>query len=673
MSHKNLSERARQLRNLLNTYSYEYHVLDSPSVDDAIYDSLLAELKVLEAQHPKLITPDSPTQRISAEPLDAFVKVPHIYRMLSLNDVFSEQEVFDWVARISKLQSSVQDSQFWGDIKMDGLACSLVYENGVLTTAVTRGDGYVGEDITHNARTISSIPLSLRSSSETEILIPQRTEVRGEIVMYKDDFALLNKELQATGEKVYANPRNLAAGTMRQLDPRIVAKRKLYFRAYDLLSENKQLLASHQQVYRVLRELGFLVNSEARLLQSISDVLAFAHEWKDKRHNLPFNTDGLVIKINDRQIYDALGVVGKNPRGAIAFKYPAETATTQLRDIYISIGRTGAATPVAVLDPVVVAGSTVQMATLHNQDEIQRKDIRIGDTVIIRKAGDIIPEVIQPLVELRTGAERQFTMPKECPDCLSPLHKQDDEAVWRCLNNACPARMWRHIQHYASKAALDIDGLGEKNVQALLDAKLIADTADLYTIPIDAVRVLDRFADVSAQNLVTAIQHKKNPPLAKFLFALGIRHVGAQTAIDIANTFASIDAIKSATVEQLREVEGVGEVVAESIVSWFADMDNRQLLSKFEKNGVIPQTVTTVKSGPLSGKKFAITGSLSAMSREHAADAIRARGGVFQSSVGKETTYLVAAGSVGASKLTKAEKFGTKIIDETTFMAMITS
>ena len=672
MTLSNRAERARQLRQLINRYSYQYHVLDDPTVDDAVYDSLLAELKKTEAEHPELITADSPTQRISAEPLDSFKKVTHAYRMLSLNDIFSEQELLDWVTRITKIDNDVAQSSYWGDIKMDGLACSLVYQDGLLAVAVTRGDGFVGEDITLNARTIGSIPLSLQPPAEALFLLKGRTEVRGEIVMYKSDFDIINVQLAATGEKTYANPRNLAAGTMRQLDPNIVAQRKLYFRAYDILREDATALDSQQDVYSYLGQLGFLVNSQAQLLGSIEDVRKFTQIWKEKRHDLPFNTDGLVIKVNNRRLYDNLGVVGKNPRGAVAFKYPAETATTVLKDIFISIGRTGAATPVALLDPVVVAGSTVQMATLHNQDEIARKDVRVGDTVIIQKAGDIIPEVIRPLTELRTGAEKQFIMPKLCPECASPLAKEPNEAVWRCRNVACPARMWRHIQHYASKGALDIEGLGEKNVQSLIEAKLISDTADLYTITVEQVRQLERFADISAQNLVTAIQQKKSPLLAKFLFALGIRHVGAQTAIDIANNFLTLDAVKGATIDQLLAVDGVGSVVAESVVSWFADSDNRTLLEKFHDNGVLPQPVgSSDTEGPLSGYKFAITGSLQTMSREQAADRIRQLGGVFQTSVGKETTYLVAAGSVGANKLAKAEQHGTQVIDETAFIQLL--
>ena len=672
MNPQKKSERAAQLQALINKYAYEYHVHDKPSVSDEVYDSLFAELKQLEADNPAFITPDSPTQRVGGTPLDAFRKKKHLHRVLSLNDVFSPQEVHDWLGRISKLQPEVEKAQFWGDIKMDGLACILVYKDGILDYALTRGDGFVGEDITHNVKTIASVPIRLSRTKEVAFLHNGRTEVRGEIVMHKDDFTKINKLQKHSNENSYANPRNLAAGTMRQLDPRIAAQRKLYFRPYDILHEQSAKLASQQIVYSYMSLIGFLENMQARLLQNVDDIFTFVQKWQEKRHELPFNTDGLVIKINDRRLYEALGVVGKNPRAAIAYKYPAETATTMVKDIFISIGRTGAATPVAILNLVFLAGSTVQMATLHNQAEIERKDIRIGDTVIVHKAGDIIPEIIQPVTELRTGAEKEYSMANVCPECGTLFVKPATEVVWRCPNTSCPARTWRHIQHFASKAALNIEGLGEKNVQSLLDAGVIKDAADLYTITIPQVRRLERFADLSAANLVYAIAEKKNPPLAKFLYALGIRHVGAQTAVDVAKTFRTFDAIAQATLEELCEVNGIGLVVAESIVSWFADDENKRLIEKFKHNGVSVQPESTAaQTGALVGLKIAITGSLQAMGRERAADYIREQGGVFQSSVGKETTHLVVAGSIGASKLAKAEKFGTRIIDEETFLKMI--
>ncbi len=659
--------RAKALREQLNRYAYEYYVLDNPSIEDAVYDSLMAELKKLEAQYPELISADSPTQRVGAKPLDKFVKVHHQSRMLSLNDVFDIGEVKDWLTRITKLDASVKDANFWADIKMDGLACSLIYQDGVFTQAVTRGDGSVGEDVTGNVKTIGSVPLSLQNIKPFN---DGRTEVRGEIVMYRADFEKLNLVMQKQGEKIYANPRNLAAGTIRQLDPRIVASRRLYFRAYDILRDNPKEVPTQELAYKTLHKLGFLVNNQAKLLRNLAEIKEFATYWQEKRLELPFNTDGLVVKINDKTLYEKLGVVGKNPRAAIAFKYPPEQATTKLKDIFISIGRTGSATPVAVLEPVVVAGSTVQMATLHNQDEIKRKGILIGDTVIIHKAGDVIPEVVEPVIGLRDGSERAFVMPKVCPECETKLVKPANEVVWRCPNKACPARSYKLIQHFASKSAMDITGLGEKNVIALIEAGLVQDAADLYNLKVGQLMPLERFAELSAKNLVEAVAEKKKPLLAKFIYALGIRHIGTQTAIDLANRFKTLDNLAKASVEELSAVDGVGEVVAESTMVWFSDENNQKLLAKFAKAGVEPQSVKTT-SGKLTGQSFAITGGLSSMSREEAADKIRALGGTFQSSVGKGTTYLVVGANVGNNKIEKAEALGTKILTEQALLKLL--
>jgi DNA ligase (NAD+) len=485
--------------------------------------------------------------------------------------------------------------------------------------------------------------------------------------MYKADFEALNERRKQEGKPLFANPRNTAAGTIRQLDPNLVAGRKLYFRAYDMLrpdSVDAADLPTHADAYKTLRALGFLANADAPVLGSVKEIMDFAAAWETKRHDLPFNTDGLVIKVNDRQAYARLGIVGKAPRGAVAYKYAAEQATTKVKDIFISIGRTGAATPVAMLEPVVVAGSTVQMATLHNEAEVHRKDIRVGDTVIVHKAGDIIPEVVEPLVTLRDGSEKPFIMPTHCPDCNTRLVKvKAKDAAWRCPNEACPSRSWKRIEHFAGKPALDIEGLGEKNVIALLGSGLIRDPADIFTLTREQVVQLDRFAEVSARKLVDAIQAKKQPGLARFIYGLGIRHIGVQTAIDLANTFKSIDALPAATIDDLSAVEGIGDVVAESVVEWFAEPANQQLMQKFKEFGVEPEVVKTV-GGKLSGQNFVVTGTLEHMSRDQAAERIRALGGTFQSSVGKDTHYLVVGKNVGASKLKKAEKFGTRQVDE---------
>jgi DNA ligase (NAD+) len=664
------AKRAEKLRELINEYRYNYQVLDKSIMSEAAADSLKHELTQIEQQHPELITPDSPTQRVAGQPLPGFKQIRHSSRMLSLNDVFSEEEFNEWVKRITKLKPEAKFDYFM-DIKMDGFACALVYEDGVLTQGITRGDGFVGEDITSNVRTIESVPLTLRASAKSKEFLSGRTEIRGEIVMYKKDFAKLNKERAKKGLPLFANPRNTAAGTVRQLDPKLVAARPLQFHAYDLIRENPDEVPTNEFAYNAIRDLGLIANRVAKTSKSPKEAIEFTKQWEEKRKNLPFNTDGLVVKVNSRRLFAELGVVGKAPRGAVAYKYPAEQSTTKVKDIFVSIGRTGSATPVAILEPVVVAGSTVQMATLHNEGEVHRKDIRIGDTVIIQKAGDVIPEVVEPLVKLRNGSEKEFVMPTHCPDCNTKLVKSKvTEAIWRCPNNNCPSRAWKQIQHFASKPALDIEGLGEKNVIALIKAGLIKDSADIYKVKDVDMLKLERFAKISAEKLVKAIQSKKNPPLERFIYGLGIRQVGVQTAIDLATHFKTLNKLSNSTVEELSEVEGIGEVVAESIVEWFEEPRNKRLLDKFEKLGVKEQFAHETK-GPLSGKSFVVTGSLESMSREEAAEKIRALGGTFQSSVGKETDYLVVGANVGESKLKKARDLGTKQVNEQEFQKMI--
>ena len=662
--------RVRELRDLLNKYSYEYYVNDKPSVSDAIYDSLMDELKKIESSNPELITIDSPTQRVGNKLLDGFQKVRHQRRMVSLNDVFDKSEIEAWIKRTDKLMPG-QRHEFFTDIKMDGLACALIYANGVLAQAVTRGDSFVGEDVTNNVRTIKNVPLRLHEAPGFEQFLRGRTEIRGEIVMLKRDFEELNKKQKALGQPEFANPRNLAAGTIRQLDPALVAARPLHFRGYDVLRDDDSEIPTNSFAYDTLTALGIICNRQASVFTNLADVMNFVNDWDEKRHDLPFNTDGLVIKINDRALYDSLGMVGKNPRGAVAYKYAAEEATTIVRDIVISIGRTGAATPVAVFDPVVVAGTTVQHASLHNADEIARLDVRRGDTVVIFKAGDIIPQVQNVLKELRPADSKPIDYLAELARQYPELEfvRPAGEAVYRVKGLTGPLILKRALAHFASKGALDIDTLGEKNVEALVEAGLVNDLADIYRLTKDDLLQLERFADISAQKLINAIAAKKQPALERFLFGLGIRHVGAQTAIDLANHFESIEKLSQATIDELREVDGVGEIVAESVVAWFADEDNMKLLQKFADLGVAPQF--NKKSGRLVGQSFVITGTLQSMGRDAAADNIRELGGTFQTAVAKDTTYLVAGGKVGASKLKKAEQYGTKIIDEQEFLAII--
>lgn len=664
------AERATKLRELINDYRYNYHVLNKSIMSEAAADSLKHELSQIEAEHPELITPDSPTQRVAGEPLAQFKKIQHGSRMLSLNDVFSEDEFLAWYERMKKLAGKAQIDLFM-DVKMDGLACALVYEEGVLTQGITRGDGFTGEDVTANVRTIESIPLHLRKAHGYEDFLKGRTEIRGEIVMYKDQFNTLNAEREKAGLPKFANPRNLAAGTIRQLDPRLVAARPLQFHAYDMIRDNPAEVPTNDFIYKSIRELGLVANSIAKTAKKPEEAIKFAKSWEDKRKELPFNTDGLVIKVNDRRLYTRLGVVGKAPRGAVAYKYPAEQSTTKVKDIFVSIGRTGSATPVAMLEPVVVSGSTVQMATLHNEGEVHRKDIRIGDTVIVQKAGDVIPEVVEPLVKLRNGSEKKFVMPKKCPVCGTKLVKaKAGEAVWRCPNNACPSRAWKQIQHYASKDAVDIEGMGEKNVIALIQAGLVKDAADIYKITKPDLLKLERFADISSEKLVRAINDKKHPALPRFIYGLGIRHVGVQTAIDLAAHFKTLNKLSNTTIDELAVIDGIGDVVAEAIIEWFEEPRNKKLLVKFEKLGVQPEAAREIK-GPLSGKGLVVTGSLDSMSREEAAERIRSLGGTFQSTVGKETDYLVVGANVGESKLKKAREIGTKQIDEAAFLKLI--
>ena len=663
-------KRVKELRALLAKYSYEYHVLDQPSVDDAVYDSLFGELKRIEAEHPELITPDSLTQRVGNELLGGFQKIQHSSRMLSLNDVFDRSEVEAWVVRMDKLLPG-RKHEFFADIKMDGLACALMYQDGVFTQAVTRGDSFIGEDVTANVRTISNVPLRLREDEAHRQFLKGRTEIRGEIVMLKKDFEALNKKRREAGEAEFANPRNLAAGTIRQLDPKLVAARPLHFRAYDLIREDPTEIPTNMFAYESITALGLNRNMQARIFTDLDHVMKFVDEWDKKRNDLPFNTDGLVVKVNDRAQFAALGVVGKQPRAAVAYKYAAEQATTVVKDIVVSIGRTGAATPVAVFDPVVVAGTTVQHASLHNADEIARLDVRIGDTVVIFKAGDIIPQVKNVVMELRPknakAVHYETLLSEQYPEL--DFYRPEGEAVYRVRGATGPLLLKRALEHFASKGALDIDTLGEKNVITLVDAGFVADLADIYTLSKEQLLTLDRFAEISAAKLVGAIQEKKHPHLERFIYGLGIRHVGAQTAIDLSKQFESIEALQSATLDDLRGVEGVGAVVAESIMAWFGDADNILLLEKFKDLHVQP--VYKKAGGKLEGLNFVITGTLETMGRDDAADKIRAAGGTFQTSVAKDTTYLVASGSVGSSKLEKAQKYGTKVIDEAEFLKLL--
>ncbi len=648
-----------KLRQLIDDYRYNYHVLDRSIMSEAAADSLKHELSELEKQYPELITPDSPTQRVAGKPLPKFQKVPHSERMISLADVFSEEEIKDWLTRISKL--GAKNPELFIDIKMDGLACALIYEKGLLTQAITRGDGTTGEDVTQNVRTIQNVPLN--------VPVKEHIEIRGEIVIFKSDFNKLNEQQKKEGKPEFANPRNLAAGTIRQLDPGVAASRPLKFIAYDIISDQ---IPTNSQTYETLKSLGLRTSGKQSTFKTLPETMTHLNTLEKDRDQLPFNTDGAVIKINNRQLFKSLGTVGKTPRGAVAFKFPAEEATTKVQDIIISLGRTGAATPIAILDPVKVAGSTVKAASLHNADEIARLDVRIGDTVIIYKAGDIIPQIKEVLTPLRPSNTTPFNYEQALKDQYPELEfeRTGEDVIYRVKGAKPTEILKRALEYYASKSALDIEGLGEKNVATLIDAGLIQDIADIYTLTPQQIQNLDRFAALSAQKLVAAIHNSKTPPLPKFITALGIRHIGTQTAIDLANHFKSLDNLAAATLDQLLEIEGIGTTVAESLISYFADEDNTKLLQKFAALGVKPQFKETAQ-GPLTGKSFVITGTLESQSREQAAQKIRDLGGDFHTAVTKTTTYLVAGANTGQSKLQKAQKLGTEILNEDQLLELI--
>lgn len=659
MTKNEAEQRILRLRKLIDDYRYHYHVLDKSIMSEAAADSLKHELAKLEKQYPDLATPDSPTQRVAGRPLDKFEKVQHRERMISLSDVFSKDELKEWDNSNTKLVGPVQE--YFTDIKMDGLACALHYQDGVLEKAVTRGDGMVGENVTMNVRTIENVPLMIDA--------PGRVEVRGEIVIFKRDFEELNQQQKKRGEKPFANPRNLAAGSIRQLNPRVAASRRLRFMAYDLVEPN---LAKHSEAYAWLRKMGFRTSGEDHVFKSLDAVIEEIKRLETTRATLPFNTDGMVIKINDRAIYQKLGIVGKTPRGAVAYKYPAEESSTIVRDIVISIGRTGAATPVAILDPVVVAGSTVRHASLHNADEIARLDVRIGDTVIIYKAGDIIPQIKEVLLSLRPEDAEKFdyeaVLKRQYPEL--EFERPAGEVVYRVKGEDSNLILKRAIEYYASKPALNIEGLGEKNVAALVDAGLVHSIADLYRLTIPQVASLGRFAKLSAKKLVQSVEDSKHPPLAKFIAALGIRHVGTQTAVTLAQGFSTIKKLQEATEDDLLKMPDIGKIVAESILAWFADEDNLKLLEELKGLGVEPQYVD-VASLPLAGQSYIVSGTLESMGREEAEDRLRALGASVTSGVTKTTTALILGAKPGKSKLEKAEKLGIPTLSEAEFLKLV--
>lgn len=664
-------ERIAKLREVLADLSYAYYVLDDPKASDAEYDSLFHELVSLEKEYPDLVAPDSPTQKVGGEALKKFVSVAHASPMMSLNDAFSEEEVKEWYARLGRIikPQKIDASGYFCEIKMDGLAISLIYEKGKLAGAVTRGDGKVGEDITNNARTIKAIPYQLRQASKYYDLAKNKSiEIRGEIYLPKKSFEALNAERAKKGEALFANPRNAAAGSVRQLDPKITASRKLSFMAYALIGIETK---THEEEHQIAKDLGLPTNNYNQSAKRIDDVISIWHQWDKIRARLPYQIDGMVVNINDERLFREFGVVGKAPRGAVALKWPAEEVTTKLEDISVQVGRTGVLTPVAHLKPTVVAGSTVSRATLHNMDELEKKDIRIGDTVVLRKAGDVIPEVVRPIIELRTGQEKKFQMPKTCPMCGGPVERKAGEAAYRCKNLKCFAVRWRAIGHFVSKTAFDIDGLGPKILEKLMTEGLVKDPADLFTLKVGDLEPLERFAEQSAKNVIESIENSKEITLSRFIYALGIRNVGEQTAIDLADKFRSIEKLESANLEEINAIYDIGPIVAKSIYQYFQTDHNLEFVHELIKNGVrIKNEPKTEKKEGVAGKTFVFTGGLENMTRDEAKALVRKFGGVISESVSKKTDYVVAGEEAG-SKLEKAKKLGVNVISEDRFLRLV--
>ncbi len=666
LSKPSAQERARQLREQLEHYRYEYYVLDAPTVDDAVYDSLNNELKAIETTYPELITADSPTQRVGGQVSGKFASVPHPRPMLSLSDVFDVGEVEAWEKRLHKLLGQTQ-IEYYGELKMDGLSMRLEYEGGVFVRATTRGDGQEGEDVTHTVRTIQTVPLRLRSSSNVPASVYEKFEIRGEVVFPKAAFARLNVEREAAGQPQFANPRNAGAGTIRQLDPSVAASRGLEFIAYGIEMDLPELV-THGDEHTMARELGFKVEPHDKVLGSIAEIEDYIAHWAEARGKLAFGTDGLVITVNSNADFAKLGVVGKAPRGAVAYKYPAEQATTVLEDIRVSIGRTGAVTPYAVLKPVLVAGSTVARATLHNEDEIKRKELLIGDTVIIQKAGDIIPEVVGPIKSLRTGKEKPFVMPTEIDGVR--VVRPEGEAVARLADLHAGEVRWQQLIHFVSKAAFDIDGLGEKILAQLMEAGLVESPVDIFTLTKDDLLGLERFANTSAENLITSISERKQIGLARFVYALGIRHVGAKTARDIAQQVRSLTEFMKLTEDRLTQIDGVGDVVAHSMAEWLKNTKNQHLIESIVKAGVKVLDEAAPAGGKFANTAWVLTGTLERMTRDEAGEKIMSLGGKVSSSVSVKTTYVLAGAEAG-SKLAKAQKLGVRVLSEADFLKMI--
>jgi DNA ligase (NAD+) len=671
MDEESLKQEYENLKKEINYHSYRYHVLDAPIISDLEYDRMMQRLLEIESLHPEWVTPDSPSQRAGAEPLERFVKVRHPAPILSLANGFSAEDVRAWFERLVRLDERVLTTDFVVEPKIDGLTVVLHYEDGQFVLGATRGDGEVGEDITANLRTIKSLPIRIPVKPDGPSA-EGRVVVRGEAFINIRDFEILNQRLIEQGEKPYLNPRNTASGSLRQLDPKLTASRPLRLLVYQIVQSDQPAPETQWETLQRLRDWGFPVSDQVSYCKSIEEAIRVCEEWIEKRDTLSYEADGMVIKINDLRLAADLGVVGKDPRGALAFKFPAREVTTRLLDIGINVGRTGVLTPTAVLEPVEVGGVIVKQATLHNFDYILEKDIRIGDRVLIKRAGDVIPYVIGPVVDARTGQEKIFEPPKICPACGQPVEHVEGEVAWYCVNSACPAQLVRNVEHFVSRGAMDIVGLGIKIVEQLIGAGLVKDVADLYLLQKEDLLKLEGFAEKKAENLLRAIQESKKRPLQRLIFALGIRGVGEVLANDLVKYYPDLDALSRATVEELQAIEGVGPNIAQAIVDWFNRPSNRQLLEKLKSVGVWPVAEKTeADSGkqPFQNLTFVVTGTLPGFTREEVKQYIQKLGGKVSDSVSKKTDFLVAGENAG-SKLDKARELGVRIIDEATLRKM---
>jgi DNA ligase (NAD+) len=653
-----------QLRNKIRHHDYQYYVLDEPELTDAAYDRVMNRLKELEAANPKLITPDSPTARVGGTPRAGFQTVRHARPMLSLDNAFSYEALGDFDRRVRQ-GIGREKIEYVAEHKFDGLSISLQYEDGILVRGVTRGDGSTGEDVTPNVKTIRSVPLRIDAALIKKAKLKPTFEVRGEVLMTRKAFEAMNRQQEQMGGKIFVNPRNAAAGSVRVLDPSITAQRRLEFFAYYLLVDGLEPFAKHSDSLEALKQLRFRASDDWKLCDGIEKVLAYCDAWEPKREHLPYEIDGVVIKVNSTGIQRELGFTAKAPRWAIAYKYPARQETTVVNDIRVQVGRTGTLTPVAVLEPVQVGGVTVSRSTLHNMDEIDRLGLQIGDTVLIERAGEVIPHVLKVLKE---GANRRpFHMPEKCPECGSAIHKAEDEVAYRCVNAACPAKRRESLLHFASRHAMDIDGLGDKIVDQLVAKGLVKDVADLYTLKLDTLIDLERFAEKSAQNLLDEIEASKKASLARLIYALGIRMIGERTGQLLAAHFSSLDELADATEEQLLEVGEVGPKVAASIAEFFSESANQKIIKKLDKYGVKPTAEKrVVKSQKFAGKSFVFTGGLANRSREAAAELVQQHGGKISGSVSKKTDYVVVGTDPG-SKCDKAKELNVTILTESEF------